>query len=126
MLGSSVAGTGRGRGSARAEIGLDTDRAGDLVAFTHTDAWFEYRWWSDFAEAPSWAWEVDIHRKPGYDPTEMFYNLPERRIRADEPNLIRGSHGTISDDEDTWPVLLGLPKVTGTVPATDIAQLVFT
>jgi len=107
----------------RAAVGLDTHRAGDLVAFTHLDAWFEYRWWDDWSAAPDYAWTVDIHRKPGYDPTEMFFDPANKRIRADQPQLVKGSHGAISADEADWPVLLGCADASGVVDATDVAEL---
>ncbi|MEX2673475.1 MAG: nucleotide pyrophosphatase/phosphodiesterase family protein [Phycisphaeraceae bacterium] len=110
------------RGEARAEIGLNTERAGDIVAFAKPDAWFEYRWWSDFAEAPDFAWTVDIHRKPGYDPTEMFVDREKKRIRADEPHLVKGSHGARSADPANWPILLGAEGAGEQVEATDVAK----
>lgn len=118
-------------GAERAEVGLDCDRAGDLVVFSHEDAWFEYRWWTDFAEAPQWASMIDIHRKPGYDPLEMFVD-PETlktrdpravRILADKPQLIKGSHGTMPADEADWPVLLGCPDAQPKIDATAVASL---
>ena len=36
------------------------------------DAWFSYHFWDDDARAPDYARTVDIHRKPGYDPAELF------------------------------------------------------
>jgi predicted AlkP superfamily pyrophosphatase or phosphodiesterase len=115
----------------RAEVGLDCDRAGDLVAFSHEDAWFEYRWWDDPANAPEWANRIDIHRKPGYDPLEMFAD-PESlkardphavRILADKPQLIKGSHGTLPADEKDWPVLIGHDEAPQRLNAIDIAGL---
>ena len=35
-------------------------------------AWFTYCYWLDDARAPDFAPTVDIHRKPGYDPVELF------------------------------------------------------
>ncbi len=35
-------------------------------------SWCDYRWWTDRREAPDYASHVDIHNKPGYDPTELF------------------------------------------------------
>ncbi len=112
------------RGKDRAAVGLDCDRAGELVLFSHEDGWFEYRWWEDFDEAPEFAWVVDIHRKPGYDPLEMFADMKTRRILADQSGLIKGSHGALPSNRDDWPVLIGLEGVGDEVPATDIASLV--
>lgn len=112
------------RGAGRAEVGLDCDRAGDLVIFSHEDAWFEYRWWEDFAAAPDFIWTVDIHRKPGYDPLEMFANRETRKILADQPQMIKGSHGARPADPKDWPILLGIADASAVVEATDIASLV--
>lgn len=110
-------------GAQRAAIGLNTPRAGHLVALARPDAWFEYRWWSDWSEAPDYAWTIDIHRKPGYDPTEMFMDRQTRRIQADQPQLVRGSHGARPDDPADWPVLLGVASAPDEVPATDVAGI---
>ncbi len=110
-------------GPQRQAIGLHTPRAGNVVALAATDAWFEYRWWSDGAAAPDYAWTIDIHRKPGYDPLEMFAAGPGRAIRADEPERVNGSHGTRPNDPADWPVLLGDEDSASVVAATDIAGL---
>ena len=38
------------------------------------DAWFTYYYWLDDARAPDFARLVEIHRKPGYDPAELFFD----------------------------------------------------
>jgi hypothetical protein len=98
----------------KAALGLDHPRAGDLVALANEDAWFTYYYWLDDALAPDFARCVDIHRKPGYDPVELFLNpklsFPKLRIAWRllkkelgfrmlmdliplEASLVRGSHG---------------------------------
>jgi hypothetical protein len=67
-------------------------RAGDTQVQAPPDAWLDYRWWSQPEDAPSWAKTVDIHRKPGYDPLELFFN-PETRSIIQDASRIRGSHG---------------------------------
>ncbi len=109
-------------GEQRKAIGLNTPRAGDLVLFSQEDAWFEYRWWDDWAQAPDFAWTVDIHKKPGYDPTELFFDPAMRRIRADQPQRVKGSHGTLPADPFDWPVLLGADAAEQ-IEATAIAAL---
>jgi predicted AlkP superfamily pyrophosphatase or phosphodiesterase len=114
-------------GPARAEIGLDHPRAGDLVALAKPDAWFAYPFWLDDREAPDYARTVDIHRKPGYDPCELFFDpavrLPKlrvmRRLAAKllgfrtlfdvvplDSALVRGSHGLRAPAGDE-PVFIG-------------------
>ncbi len=60
-------------GDERAEIGLDHPRSGELVVLAREDSWFAYPYWLDDREAPDFAPTVDIHRKPGYDPCELFF-----------------------------------------------------
>src|SRR6185312_5279728 len=56
----------------KAELGIDHPRAGDLIAVAKEDAWFTYYYWEQPGSAPDFARTVDIHRKPGYDPVELF------------------------------------------------------
>src|SRR5205085_931879 len=56
----------------RAEVGLDHPRSGDLVLLSRPESWFAYPYWLDDRRAPDFARTVDIHRKPGYDPCELF------------------------------------------------------
>ncbi len=58
----------------KAGLGLDHPRSGDLVALANENAWFTYYYWLEDARAPDFARCVDIHRKPGYDPVELFLN----------------------------------------------------
>ena len=52
--------------------GLDHERSGELIAVAQHDAWFTWYHWLDDAKAPDFARTVEIHRKPGYDPVELF------------------------------------------------------
>jgi predicted AlkP superfamily pyrophosphatase or phosphodiesterase len=54
------------------DYGLDHERSGDVVLLAEPDSWFTYYYWEDDAKAPDYARTVDIHRKPGYDPAELF------------------------------------------------------
>ncbi|MBE4741645.1 MULTISPECIES: nucleotide pyrophosphatase/phosphodiesterase family protein [Streptomyces] len=125
---------------------LDHPRSGDLVAVAEPDAWFTYYYWLDDARAPDFARLVDIHRKPGYDPAELFLDPedPYVRVRAAtalarkklglrylmdvvplDPAPVRGSHGRLPDRDDDAPVLLcSAPgTVSGRVPATGVKGL---
>ena len=125
-------------GPERAEVGLDHPRAGEVVALSTPDAWFAYPFWIDDAQAPDYARTVDIHRKPGYDPCELFLDpalkAPKLRIARRllakklgfrtlfdviplDPALVRGSHGLPAATEGDRPVLIG----TGAPPAADLA-----
>ena len=98
------------------ELDLHHERSGELIALAERDAWFTYYYWLDNARAPDFATSVDIHRKPGYDPCEMFMTSKLRagarllqkklgfRYRMDvvplEPKLVRGSHGLENEPDD--------------------------
>ena len=111
----------------QAEIGLDHPRSGELVAISAADAWFTYYYWTDDARAPDFARTVDIHRKPGYDPAELFLDptltLPKLKIAATlarkalgfrylleviplDATLVRGSHGRPTAALEHGPVLV--------------------
>lgn len=80
-------------GDQRKSFNIDHPRSGDLIAVSARDRWFSYYWWSDPEREPDFAGTVDIHRKPGYDPLELFLVPGTRRISQDTA-LIKGSHGT--------------------------------
>ena len=98
------------------ELGLDHPRAGELIALAEPHAWFAYYYWLDDRRAPDFARCVDIHRKPGYDPCELFLSSRPRaaarllqkklgfRYRFDviplQPRLVRGSHGLENDPQE--------------------------
>lgn len=79
-------------GDERAKYHLDHPRSGEIVLVSNPDAWFAYYWWNDDAKAPAYARTVDIHRKPGYDPVEMFIDMSTKSTPLDA-SLIKGSHG---------------------------------
>ena len=69
-------------GADRDAAGLGHERAGDLVALAERDAWFTYHYWLDSERAPDFARTVEIHRKPGYDPAELFLDPDDRLVKA--------------------------------------------
>jgi predicted AlkP superfamily pyrophosphatase or phosphodiesterase len=105
-----------------AELELDHPRSGELIALAKPDAWFAYPYWIDDDRAPDFARTVDIHRKPGYDPCELFLTSAPRaafrllqkklgfRYRMDvvplDAGLVRGSHGLRPAPED-GPLVMG-------------------
>ena len=78
--------TGSDRGS------LDHERSGDVVLVSDSNSWQAYYWWLDDEKAPSFASTVDIHRKPGYDPVELCFDVATMSVPLDA-TLIKGSHG---------------------------------
>ena len=80
-------------------------RSGELIALSDPDRWFAYYWWRDPEKAPDFADHVDIHRKPGYDPLEMFIDEKTFKILADT-TLIKGSHGLPARDQASMAMLM--------------------
>src|SRR5262249_33863194 len=129
-------------------MALDHPRSGELVALARADAWFTYYYWLDDRRAPDFARLVEIHRKPGYDPVELFLDPAIRfpglalgwrlaknalgfRTLMDviplAPGLLKGSHGRVTDREADGPVFLSseprlLPE--GAVLATAVKDLI--
>ncbi len=85
------------QGENRAALKMDHERAGDVILVSNPNSWQAYYWWSDDARAPSFARTVDIHRKPGYDPVELFFDPTTRSIPLNA-DLIKGSHGIVTDE----------------------------
>jgi predicted AlkP superfamily pyrophosphatase or phosphodiesterase len=107
--------------------GLDHPRSGELIAISRANRWFTYYYWLDDDRAPDFARTVEIHRKPGYDPVELFLDpelrLPQLQIAwrllrkaagfrtlMDDiplaPDLVRGSHGRVTDDPNAGPLFI--------------------
>ncbi len=131
----------------QAEFGLDHERSGELVLLAKADSWFTYYFWLDDARQPDYAHQVEIHRKPGFDPCELFFDpklrFPKlkaaRRVAqkklgfryvmdviAVAPELVKGSHGVSDGSPESLPLLMStepqlIPE--GRVPATDVCDL---
>jgi predicted AlkP superfamily pyrophosphatase or phosphodiesterase len=78
--------------NGKKELAIDHERSGELIAISARDRWFSYYWWHDENRAPDFAGKVDIHRKPGYDPVELFIDRKTKSIPLDA-SLVKGSHG---------------------------------
>src|SRR5262245_12023128 len=111
----------------QSELGINHPRAGDLIAVASRRAWFTYYYWLDDALAPDFARTVDIHRKPGYDPVELFLDpkiccpklkIARRLLRKKlgfrmlmdviplDATLVRGSHGRPPTDPSDFPIVV--------------------
>lgn len=135
---------------AQARYGLDHARSGELVAVAEPGAWFTYYFWLDDDAAPEYARGVDIHRKPGYDPAELFFDPADRLAKARaagnlvrktlglryamstvplDPSCVRGTHGRLPDSKADTPLLLSsdpafLDGASDRVHATEVRDLV--
>lgn len=129
--------------------GLDHPRSGELVAVADPDAWFTYYYWLDDDRAPDFAQLVEIHRKPGYDPVELFMDPEDPYVRVKaatavarkklgmryrlavvplDPSPVRGSHGRLPPSDEEGPLILcSTPHAfTGPVRATEVKSLLLT
>jgi hypothetical protein len=131
------------------QAGIDHPRSGELVAISRPDRWFSYYFWLDDDRAPDYARTVDIHRKPGYDPVELFldpaikvpkvsvgWRIAKRKlgmrtlldvISLKDTKLVKGSHGRLTENPDDGPLVISsrpelLPA--GEIPATAFKALV--
>jgi predicted AlkP superfamily pyrophosphatase or phosphodiesterase len=114
-------------GDAKADAGLGHERAGELVAVAEPEAWFTYYYWLNEERAPDFARTVEIHRKPGYDPAELFLDPDDRWVKPRagltlarkkaglryvmnvvplDPRHVKGTHGRLPEDAQDAPVLL--------------------
>ena len=114
-------------GDGIAKCNLDHERSGDIVAVADQHSWFTYYYWNDETRAPDCARTVDIHRKPGYDPAELFVDpkisFPKLKVATSlarkklgfrmlmdviptDANLVKGSHGCIPESEEDYAMLM--------------------
>ncbi|MGF1521274.1 MAG: alkaline phosphatase family protein [Leptolyngbyaceae cyanobacterium] len=126
---------------------LDHDRSGELVAVAAPEAWFTYYYWLDDSRAPDFARTVDIHRKPGYDPVELFIDpqlkAPKLKLASKllqkqlgfrymmdviplDATLVKGSHGHLTQNPGDCPVFITRQSELlqqESIQATDVFQL---
>jgi predicted AlkP superfamily pyrophosphatase or phosphodiesterase len=130
------------------DIGLDHPRSGELIAIADAQSWFTYYYWIDDDKAPDFARTVDIHRKPGYDPVELFIDpalhMPKAHVLwrvakgklgfrtlvdviSLDAGLVKGSHGRLTDRSEEGPLWIDSepdPALPASVLATDVKQLI--
>jgi predicted AlkP superfamily pyrophosphatase or phosphodiesterase len=114
---------------AQRALRMDHPRGGDLVCVAEADTWFPYYWWLSDDRAPDYARTVDIHRKPGYDPVELFVDPATRSIPL-AASLVRGSHGRTGPDDPKGVFICSAPPPAvadrPSIRAEEVAGLVLT
>lgn len=122
---------------------IDHERSGEFVIMSNKDSWFTYYFWLDDKVAPDYARVVDIHKKPGYDPVEMFmsskiraaYKLLRKKLGFRyvldviplDANLVKGSHGSVGVGPEYHPVLItDEEQGSKTIAATDVHDIIWT
>ncbi len=132
----------------KSAYGLAHSRSGELIAVAQSDAWFTYYYWLDERRAPDFANTVDIHRKPGYDPVELFLDpkikFPKAKVGLKllkkqlgfrylmdviplDASLVRGSHGCFPPSPAEGPLLISNQAHlldTDSIQASDICQVI--
>jgi predicted AlkP superfamily pyrophosphatase or phosphodiesterase len=132
---------------AQKQHGIDHPRSGDLVLVATRRRWFSYDYWLDDRKAPDFARTVEIHRKPGYDPCELFidprmkwprlqvaWKLLKRRtgfrglldVIPLDASLVRGSHGRVEQPPELQPVLISQHHQSGggDLPCTAVRDVI--
>ncbi|BAO75279.1 alkaline phosphatase family protein [Winogradskyella sp. PG-2] len=108
-------------------LNLKHNRCGDIVVVADKNSWFTYYFWLDNEKAPDYARMVDIHKKPGYDPVEMYTDPKDKLLMPKviwkllkkklgfrtvmdiipiDASLIKGSHGRLPENEDDYPIFI--------------------
>ena len=124
---------------------LNHERTGDFVLIADTDKWFTYYYWLNDEKAPDFARCVDIFKKPGYDPVEMFMDPknPLIKLRAGyklarkltgfrylmdviplDATLVKGSHGSPFCDNQFYPVFISNQETESEIDPTDVYKLI--
>lgn len=132
------------------KYGLDHPRSGELVVFAKPRSWFSYYYWLDDAYAPDFARTIEIHKKPGYDPVELFldpgitwqkgaliWRLVKKKLGFRtlmdviplDSSLVKGSHGALPATDDHGAIFISsiantLSEATKSsgLPATQVKQ----
>jgi predicted AlkP superfamily pyrophosphatase or phosphodiesterase len=121
---------------------INHERSGDFVLMADEKSWFTYYFWTDDSVAPDYARVVDIHKKPGYDPVELFmtskaraaYKLLRKKVGLRyvmdviplDATLVKGSHGSVEVNENFFPVLItDEPTGKENLLATDIYDVIW-
>lgn len=128
----------------RRELGLDHQRSGEIIAVSAPQRWFAYDYWLQDSRKPDFAQAVEIHKKPGYDPRELLFDVHGGKRRAGlallrkklglryllnpctlDDTLVRGSHGRLPADPLDGPLVIG-PRAwqRDTWQQTDIAGVI--
>jgi predicted AlkP superfamily pyrophosphatase or phosphodiesterase len=128
---------------------LNHERAGELVAVAEPGAWFTHYYWLEDDRAPDFARTVEIHRKPGFDPAELFLDPDDRWVKARaalalgrkrlgfryvmdvvplDPTHVRGTHGRLPENPQDGPILVCSDANPGRdrIAATDVRRLLLT
>ncbi|XAL99730.1 alkaline phosphatase family protein [Phycisphaeraceae bacterium D3-23] len=127
---------------------IDHERAGRTVLVADPGYWFTYDYWptpgsgaAGPVHLPDFARTVDIHRKPGYDPRELFTDRSKPAIAWKllrkklgfrqlmdviplDTSLVRGTHGRVDNPPELQPVMIGAGRAGEALPCTAVRDVV--
>ena len=126
--------------AAQAELQIDHERSGELVVLSTPEAWFAYPYWLDDEQAPDFARSVDIHRKPGYDPCELFLAGSKASMGVTllkkkaglryrfkscplDASIVKGSHGLPAEEPEDGPLIASSGDLPTSVSMLDVKNL---
>lgn len=135
------------RPDQQSEWGIDHERSGEIVLVAAAGSWFAYHYWLDESQRPDFAPTVDIHRKPGYDPTELFVDPKLKRpklrmaktllkkklgfrylmdVIGTDPSIVGGTHGRLFEDPDLGAICIASDPdlLPNRMTALDVRELV--
>jgi predicted AlkP superfamily pyrophosphatase or phosphodiesterase len=131
--------------AGKKEYHLNHERAGDLILVAEQDSWFTYYYWLDDSKAPDFGRTVEIHKKTGYDPVELFLDPKKKFILPRiilklikkklgfrtlmnviplDAKLVNGSHGCIPEKEQDKPVLISKKNLSGKIESNFVCQYI--
>jgi len=90
-------------------------KSGELILCSQNNCWFNYYWWDEITKAPPFAFNVDIHKKPGFDPLELFFD-PSTKTISHETSLIKGSHGVFQKENINQLPIFAMSKMPQQLP----------
>ena len=127
--------------NAQKEYHIDHERSGDLVLMADAQSWFTYYFWLNDEVAPDYARVVDIHKKPGYDPVEMFmtsklragYKLLRKKagfryvmdVIPLDAALVKGSHGKVGTPVEFHPVMITNESLDRNISPIDVCDIIW-
>lgn len=123
------------------QASINHERAGRYVLIAEKGKWFTHDYWLDEANKPDFANCVDIHRKPGYDPRELFsqasmpaiaWKLAKKKLGFRQlmdvipldASLVKGTHGRIDNPAELQPVMIGGGRSGQTLPCTIVRDVI--
>ncbi|MDC1142446.1 alkaline phosphatase family protein [Planctomycetota bacterium] len=123
---------------------INHGNAGDLVVLSEPSSWFAYPYWLDDTKAPDFARAVDIHRKPGYDPCELFLDPAKTapmlsmagmlarkklgmryrmKVISLDASIVKGSHGLPASDPQDGPLIASSAELPDDMAMTEVKAL---